>query len=219
VQRSPSLDGLWNILSPEVSTNTTPLPAGSTLGQTSLTGDPRTSTIQFQWSQIGNIWQLADILAHELGHAGHRSDNGFSSSDAAPYISSDDYIEDRWTDEYPAYQFQAKILNELKAAMPASCFMYLLGSDLVLSDLVSSLNASAAGNAQQAAQCANQAMQDLTQSVAYNQAALTAAYQSYKGGTEISSSIPQDIRNYFNSSEWTTVQNTWSSFLTPGTAE
>ena len=66
--------------------------------------------------EIDSRFDLVSTAAHESFHVGQIQERGFALTDAAPFLSLKEYTAVRWQAEAAAFDFQAKVLNELSRA-------------------------------------------------------------------------------------------------------
>lgn len=72
--------------------------------------------IQIMPSRALTVPKLAFVMAHEYGHAEQIHDRGFTSTEAAPFLTLDEYILLRRDGELQAFQTQLAVTNEIVAS-------------------------------------------------------------------------------------------------------
>jgi hypothetical protein len=63
--------------------------------------------------EIDSLFDLASTAAHESFHIGQIKERGFVLTSAAPFLSLKEYTALKWQAEAAAFDFQAKVLNDL----------------------------------------------------------------------------------------------------------
>jgi hypothetical protein len=83
---------------------------------------------------LASPFWLTSVFIHELGHAQQALQQRFVSSEAAPFMTVQDYAVLRWSGEEEAYRVQAIGLDEIADAVPnfERCHAEILAEDPII---------------------------------------------------------------------------------------
>jgi hypothetical protein len=73
---------------------------------------------QFAWPDIHSVFDLTSIFTHEMGHGRQALEQRFTSAEAAPFLTQDQYTTLRWWGEELAFRLQGTVLAEIADAVP-----------------------------------------------------------------------------------------------------
>jgi hypothetical protein len=99
---------------PPLDVSDDPAPAPGAKGRAGyFSGSGRKAGARLFAGEIDSQFDLASAAAHELLHVAQIQERGFVLTEAAPFLSLEEYTALRWQAEAAAFDFQAKVLNEL----------------------------------------------------------------------------------------------------------
>ena len=177
-----------------------PRAAKGVLGRTGRGPDPnnrRIVALQFAWSKIDSRFQLASIMAHEYQHARQVLDRKFTTAEAAPFLTLEQYLVLKWSTEYEAFTFQAKVLKEIEKRMPIfkPCVKKILAGDARLKSFMQG----------KATHLRSEIVGD------YDRKRLSKQYIEDKNNPI--KSIKADVDKFLLSKEWENQKKIWSPWL------
>jgi hypothetical protein len=159
--------------------------------------------VRFVWSRINNVFQLASIFTHEMGHGQEALRRRFTAAEAAPFLNSSQYVILRWWGEYEAFRLEATALNEVTDSNPD--FERCRANILEANPRVERLTAGQEKDARQQITL-DQDWQDLT-----------AEWQNYKAISDEERERLRDVeiavQRLFWSQEWQRQVSIWQGFL------
>jgi hypothetical protein len=174
-------------------------PAGE-IGRTGINSSNGRPIIEIDYPQLDSRMHLASVLGHEYSHARDILLNGFSSGDAAPLLSRDEYLSIRWELEARAFDFQAIVLDEIRSTTPDldPCVEFLISSE-------------GNNNLAKLSPSAREAV--LTGTPGYEAQDLENAYNTLKSGNP-SKKVQDAVKNY-RANSLAPIMVRWSKYLPP----
>jgi hypothetical protein len=114
----------------------------------------RAIVIQLYMPRLRRVPELVFALAHEYGHVNFLHSNGFAISEAAPFLTADEYVLLKWHGEFVAFLTQQAITAEIITncitfTPPEPSYKPLMRAELAREPIIVALEAGRAQRARQ----------------------------------------------------------------------
>ncbi len=119
LELSQTWKSIYNELKPAITRGAGAEQPSDTLGLTGRRPDGSGYAIWLNFPRMTSRFQIANVMAHEYGHVQSLQRRGFSLSEAAPFLTTSEYLTVRWNEEQSAIETEFKILREIRAAAAA----------------------------------------------------------------------------------------------------